>query len=314
MPQDTEIDTETESHPKVSLPDFPPLQHRIFEIRAIALSALLVGPDHFQAWRYFGELKGMPKSARRAAWLEGMIATCVAGRIRPAFVVRMLKNLRLLREGEDASDKFAAFEALLQQGLGEKRLTNHGYRQQSFGDMEHGAIWDRTGRHIGFLKDQGYEVFLNSGTLLGVVRDGRLIDHDDDIDLAIVLKAGSHEEAAREWAGLREALQDSGHLDEEQPVPGLFKLTAAGDVQIDLFPAWFQGDRFFVYPHSHGELSRADVFPLRACPVTGHPIPANPEKMLANNYGPGWQSPDPYFKFPWASARSKFQSFLSELA
>lgn len=38
------------------------------------------------------------------------------------------------------------------------------------------------------LKDMGYDSYLGYGTLLGVVREGKLIEHDDDIDIIILFK------------------------------------------------------------------------------------------------------------------------------
>jgi len=222
---------------------------RVFEIRAIALYALLIDDTDFSAFRYFAELKNLSSPRMRGEWLEARIATCIAGRIRPAIVVRTIKLLQNYRESRGESERFTAFEALVKSSLGDLHLTNHGFQQQSFVDMDHRPIWDRIGEHMGFLTQQGYEVFLNSGTLLGVVRDGRLIDHDDDIDLAIILRADSAETAAQEWSELRARLCETGSLVEAQMEnDAIFKLTGHGDVQFDLFPAWFEGDRFFVYP------------------------------------------------------------------
>lgn len=294
--------------------DLSEKERRVFEIRAIALYALLIDDTDFKAFRYFAELKSLSSPRMRGEWLEARIATCIAGRIRPAIVVRTIKQLRNFRDSRGEIERFVAFEDLLKSGLGEERLTSHGFRPQSFADMDHSPIWDRIGEHMGFLTRQGYEVFLNSGTLLGVVRDGRLIDHDDDIDLAIILHAESAETAAQEWSALRSTMREAGILVEEQMMSdAIFKLTGHGDVKFDLFPAWFEGDRFFVYPHTFGDLTRDDVLPLSKCPKTGHYIPADSEKMLANNYGTDWRTPDPYFKFPWNAAKRKFKTFLAGL-
>lgn len=309
MPQDLDLPIAGEA----VFADMSDQERRICEIRAIALCALLIDNKGFSAFRYFAELRRLKNPRMRGEWLEAKIATCVAGRIRPAVMVRTISDLRGFRKSRGEDDRFEAFEALLKAGLGGLRLTNHAYRAQTFGDRDHRPIWERIAGHIGFLTDQGYQVFLNSGTLLGLVRDGRLIDHDDDIDLALILKAGSHQEAAQEWNGLCAALRDTGHLDAEQPDRGILKLAGVEDVKIDLFPAWIEDDRVFIYPHSHGDLARGDVLPLTPCPVSGQPLPAASEKMLANNYGPGWQVSDPYFKFPWPSARRKFSAFLEGL-
>lgn len=284
---------------------------RIRELRAIALFALVIDRADFPAWRYYAELKHLSSPTLKAEWLEARIATCVAGEIRPAYVVRAIKQLRALRQSTGAPEAFDAFECHLKQGLGERRLTNHGFGGAIFSDIDHSPVWDRVGTHIDVLKRRGYTVFLNSGTLLGVVRDQRLIDHDDDIDLAIILNAKTAEEASTEWKVLLGLLRDDGVLQEEDiENPAIAKLTRAGEVKIDLFPAWFEGDQFFLYPHTWGTLGRSDVLPLQACKVSGYPIPAEPEKMLAINYGDGWREPDPYFKFPWSKTRSRFRTFL----
>ncbi|MGB5863990.1 MAG: hypothetical protein WBG95_06785, partial [Sulfitobacter sp.] len=90
-------------------------------------------------------------------------------------------------------------------------------------------------------------------------------------------------------------------------------LKPVAGVEIDLFPAWIEKDRVYVYPHTYGELHRDEVFPLKPCPVTGQAIPAEPEKMLAVNYGPSWDVPNPVFKFEWGRASKKFAKFLKQV-
>ena len=51
------------------------------------------------------------------------------------------------------------------------------------------------------LKDAGHKVFLNSGALLDLVPDGKLIDHDNDIDLGIIKGAGDQDAVVAELAG-----------------------------------------------------------------------------------------------------------------
>ena len=208
---------------------------------------------------------------------------------------------------------FRTFEAYFKERMS-GALTNHSFGATTFQQIDHTPVWDTIKQHIDFLKARGHEVFLNSGTLLGVVRDGKLIDHDDDVDLAVVLKASSMLDAAQEWKALTTALQDGGILDEDAfDNPAIIKLTRIGEVQVDLFPAWFEGDDLFVYPHTSGQLQRADLLPLKPCKITGNPIPAEPEKMLAQNYGESWNVPNPYFKFPWPQSREIFRQFLDAL-
>lgn len=285
---------------------------RLREIRAIGIAALHEGPGSLNLWTYLAELKNLKVRGHKVAWREARIALLVAMKERPAQVVGGLNTLRGLCQKKNLEGRFEKFEAMVMQSLGETQLTNHSYRAENFSQMSHDPIWSRVSAHLGALGEAGYEAFLNSGTLLGVVRDKRLIDNDDDIDLAVILNATNCADAVIEWLALHDRLRADGLLDEEATTnPSIIKLLPVGAIQIDLFPAWFEEDQMYVYPHTYGELSRSDVLPLQACSVTGNAIPADPEKMLALNYGDGWRAPDPYFKFPWTAAKKRFHEFLS---
>lgn len=290
-------------------------KERLKELHESAMSALIQGPEGMPIWRLYNEVRKLPiPKGMRAQHLEARIGLAVAKRIRPSLTVRELGKLHNLRKRHGHEEKFEDFEALLHRSLGSVRLTAHGYRAENFGDMDHHPIWKMVHNHIKFFGEKKYETFLNSGTLLGVVRDKKLIDHDDDIDLAVVLKAGSTEDAAQEWKSLTSAIREEGLLDEAAfTKPEVVKLRPINNVQIDLFPCWVANDKVYVYPHTKGNLSKSDLLPLQTCPVSGAPIPASPEKMLAVNYGANWREPDPYFKFHFRKARRDFASFLELL-
>jgi hypothetical protein len=288
---------------------------RISEIRMMAMAEIATKSTGMDHWAYYVELNELKRRPLSIEWLEGVIMLAVIGRIRPARVFGWMNKLREKREKLGQMDDFASFDTRLRNYLYPETLTNHGYDRQTFADLDHDSVWSHVESHLSALRDEGYEVFLNSGTLLGVVRDEKLIEHDDDIDLAVILKAGTEEEAAQEWRDLKGRLQDLELFDEDNHrQAAIYKLTPAGQTQIDLFPAWVQNGKVFVYPHTHGELALEDVLPLRKCAVTGNALPAAPEKMLTLNYGTGWDTPDPLFKFPWAAANDRFAPFLKRLA
>lgn len=281
----------------------------------MSIAALHGAAPNFAAWHYYAELKHLRRRPVSIAWLEAHIATCGAGLIRPGSTVRSLQRLRNLRTERDEVAEFEAFEALFKSAVPEGSVTNHGFGNKTFADLDHQAMWQVVAAHSDTLRQSGYTTFLNSGTLLGVIRDKKLIDHDDDIDLGLVLKAQTEEEAAVEWRDLYRQLKDEGLHDPDANVnPAIFKLKPMGGCQIDLFPAWVQQGTVYVYPHTRGELRRDQLFPLQTCTVSGLQIPAEPESMLEINYGKGWRDPDPYFKFPWHAARAKFKTFLEAVA
>lgn len=288
----------------------PPKVDRVSELHSIALAEIVTKSGSFDLWGYFDELNKIKRRPLTATWLEAYIMICCIGRIRPAKVVG---NLNRLREKLSAGD-FEAFETRVRAYLFPMVLTNHGFREGSFEHVDQSEIWTHVEGLMQRLEAEGFEVFLNSGTLLGVTRDKALIAHDDDVDLGIMLKADNQTDAAAEWKQLSRYLTENGLCDADvQKAAEIHKLTSVGPFQVDLFPAWVQEGKIYVYPHTFGELDKADVLPLKRCKVTGLKIPKQPESMLALNYGEGWRHPDPLFKFPWAEANEKFSTFLSEV-
>jgi len=279
------------------------------------MAEMAVGGTAIDEQTYYDELQGLLTRPLSTEFLEASVMLAVIVRIRPSKAARNLQKLRGRFAALEALPVFEAFEQRIKHYLAPVVLTNHGYHEHNFAGADHSAIWTRVDSHLRILRRAGYEVFLNSGTLLGVVRDARLIDHDDDIDLAVMLDATTRQEAADEWRNLRNILQDLGLLERDVPgMPGIYKLKPAGNVEIDLFLAWIERDRAFVYPHTNGSLTAAQVLALQPCALTGQAIPVAPELMLAENDGPEWRHPDPFFKFPWAAANKRFAPFLERLA
>jgi hypothetical protein len=287
---------------------------RISEIRQLALAEVHLRGTGIDAKEYRKELETLIRRPLSIEWLEAQILMSAIAQIRPARTLGHLGKLRDRRQAQGQLDAFNAFEDLLRDYLHPLQLTNHSYQKPTFANLDHAPVWQAVKDHCAALRELGYEAFLNSGTLLGIVRDGALIAHDDDVDLAVILKATNAKDAAQEWQDLittlnaRDLVQPDGKTD-----PGICKLRAAGQTEIDLFPAWQQSGRFFVYPYSNGAVTKKSVFPLQSCALTGQAIPAEPEKVLEQNYGAGWRDPDPLFKFPWRAAQDQFAPFLERL-
>lgn len=278
---------------------------QMLDTHRVCMAALDEAPDGFDPWIHYNLLFGN-RMESRIEWHEALVATCVAGRIRPGKAVKSLHRVKTLCEAAGDMARSERLIELVDKNLDGVTMAVHGFGTDRFAEADHDAIWADLNKIIAYFEDAGHTVFLNSGTLLGMVRDGKLIDHDDDIDLAIMLEAKNQVRVAHEWRDLRDKLQKDGIL---LPKPGrlggIHTLKTAGGFSVDLFPGWIRKGRVFVYPHTKGELLEGEVFPLKPCPISGAPIPAEPAKMLALNYGPGWETPDPHYRFDFGEAKFK---------
>src|SRR4051812_34244440 len=86
----------------------------------------------------------------------------------------------------------------------------------SFDGMDAGPVQERLLRRVeevvADLREFGIEPFVCYGTLLGLVRDGRLIAHDDDADLAYLSAHEHPADVVRESYAVERHLRDRGHL------------------------------------------------------------------------------------------------------
>jgi len=223
---------------------------------------------------------------------------------------RLLEEYRALCIDDGKQEKFGELVAKCEKLIYPRVLTAHGYRRV-IGTNNADQITDGILKVVDIISDLGHQVFINSGTLLGIVRDKNYIPYDDDVDFGLLLHASDPISAAHEWIELKDILQAKGLLRHIGWMGGILKTNNIGVFSVDLFPAWIEQDIVFVYPHTFGELQRSDLLPLRFSEENKLPIPNCPEKMLFVNYGENWKVPDPLFKFPWGKARRKFDTFLS---
>lgn len=144
----------------------------------------------------------------------------------------------------------------------------------------------------------GRNLFVSYGTLLGLVRNGRLIGHDDDIDAMFLLDATDAETAGRELVQVAAELEDNG-----QEVPdiypwGNFHWMSSAGIMFDIFGCWVQDGTINGYMFSF-EGARPDVLPVTEQQLGPVKVstPAVPEKFLAGIYGEDWRIPNPHFQW-----------------
>jgi phosphorylcholine metabolism protein LicD len=161
----------------------------------------------------------------------------------------------------------------------------------SLADTPHAAEVLAAGADL--LDGLGLWWWLSAGTALGVVRDGRLIPHDTDLDVGVlddppgVLDRVHLAFAAVGWAPAR-------------TMPYQRAYTSRG-VIFDVYAYRRSGDQL-VADTDCGRLAKpAGLFdPLAWLPFAGrlYPLPSPPAEYLQVRYGPGWRTPT-RSKGPW---------------
>lgn len=141
------------------------------------------------------------------------------------------------------------------------------------------------------LAEAGAIAWVTYGTLLGLVREGRLLPHDDDVDIAVMAGAdGERVKAAMMARGLSLLLDEVGPW-------GVSKLKFnRGQVVIDLFFVHAEGSVLADYCTLVRRSLLRSTHPPVAIEVRELggmvlPVPCNAEAYLAHLYGAGWRQP-----------------------
>lgn len=167
---------------------------------------------------------------------------------------------------------------------------------------------------VDLLEAEGHDVYIVGGSLLGVVRQGGMLPHDDDVDLAFLCREENPLDIGLTSYRMERTLTANGftvvrhslaHLELE-----FFTDTGEPDCYVDIFTGFFR-DGMYCQPFAlrGPDVDEADLVPTRRVTLEGVelPEPASPEAWLAYAYGPGWRVPDPTFRF--VTPRSTLQRF-----
>lgn len=165
---------------------------------------------------------------------------------------------------------------------------------------------------ISNIAELGAESCISSGTLLGFIRDGMLLPHDDDIDISVLIHGANEKEIAQNWSSLMNGISTRMPIIHKY---GFIAVELPCGIEVDLFPMWVLDRRVYAYPYLYGEVSESVFFPLIERDWAGVkiPTPTNPEHILSVNYGDDWQKHDPYWSFDWVKAKFRFSYFLKHL-
>ncbi|WP_417562192.1 class I SAM-dependent methyltransferase [Microbacterium sp.] len=154
------------------------------------------------------------------------------------------------------------------------------------------------------MQQWGYPLYLVGGVLLGMVRGGKLLPHDDDIDFAFLSDETDPAELGRVSYEMERLLARAGYTVVRHSLAHIelvfFDDQGQVDHYIDVFTGFFH-EGMYCQPFAlrGSQVTRADLVPTKDIIVNGValPGPANPEAWLAYAYGESWRVPDPTFKF-----------------
>jgi SAM-dependent methyltransferase len=192
-------------------------------------------------------------------------------------------------------------------------------------DMQNASLaqplLDDAEKLLAFLADGfGLPAFVSYGTLLGAIRDGHLIGHDNDVDLAYLSAYEDPADVVREVFQLTRELrrndwrvtQRSGGfltVDVRQP--------DGTPRNIDIYACFYLGETFYLTENVRTSLPRSAILPLSDVSLEGRkfPAPAHPEPLLAATYGESWRVPDPAFRYQLPSeTRRRFEGWFGTSA
>ncbi len=168
-------------------------------------------------------------------------------------------------------------------------------------DRDIAALLDAVDAVLAALRTAGLEPFVAYGTLLGAVREGRVLGHDSDADLGYVSRHTDPVDVARESFAVQRRLAADGWQISRYSGGSFKMLVTEGDVTrgLDVFGGFLDEGRLYLMGEIGVPFEREWITPLGEAQLDGRPVPvpARPEKLLEATYGPGWRTPDPAFKF-----------------
>jgi SAM-dependent methyltransferase len=152
------------------------------------------------------------------------------------------------------------------------------------------------------LREAGVEPFPAYGTLLGAVREGRLIGHDSDADLGYVSEHTHPVDVVRESFALQRALAAMGYRISRYSGAAFKVEVLEGDGSVrglDVFAGFLADGHLHLMGEIRTPFLREWVFPLGTVTLEGRelPAPADTDRFLTATYGAGWRVPDPAYRF-----------------
>lgn len=164
-------------------------------------------------------------------------------------------------------------------------------------------LMNAIGQVLDALEAAGTPSFLAYGTLLGAVREGRLLGHDSDADLGYVSRYDHPVDVMRESFRLQAALVAQGYRVSRYS-GAAFKVDVEetdGSIRgLDVFGGFLRDGHLHLMGEIRTPFRPEWVWPLGTTTLEGREFaaPADTDRFLTATYGPSWRVPDPAFHFP----------------
>ena len=151
-------------------------------------------------------------------------------------------------------------------------------------------------------EDFGLEAFATYGAVLGAIREGQFIGHDNDIDIGYISDRTDPAEVAAEFRTVCLDLIGRGYRVQCKRHHAVVRSPANWWHRADVFPHFWDAEGVLRFPFGYAgttTISRADWRGTREVPlgIGRLTVPANAEQMLETLYGPLWRQPNPGFNW-----------------
>ncbi|MGQ0465187.1 MAG: methyltransferase domain-containing protein [Sporichthyaceae bacterium] len=150
--------------------------------------------------------------------------------------------------------------------------------------------------------EYGLEAFATYGAVLGAIREGTFIGHDNDIDIGYISAHSDPAGVAEELRTICHGLIDRGYRVQCKRNHAVIRAPGNWWHRADIFPHFWDPEGVLRFPFGYAgttDIRREDWQGTREVPlgIGRLSIPANAEQMLETLYGALWRQPNPGFNW-----------------